>query len=253
MDINSNFEIDGACSVGEGLRKLATGNYDAIISDYNMPQKDGLDFLKELRDQKNEIPFIMFTGKGREEIAIKALNLGATRYFTKQGETATVYGELAYGIIHSVQQNRLSQNLKQKYAIIESVTEDIGAGLAIIGKDYRIIWANKTLKEHGGEEGKLCYSTFNNLGEICPDCGARKVFEEASTFNSHDYTNMDSNGKGFWTQIIATPIKDEHGNVIAALELAISITDRKVAEEKLRIANLFIRSLKQPEELKSIH
>ena len=101
MDLNSNFEIDGACSVDEGLRKLAVKNYDVVISDYKMPQKDGLAFLKKLRDQNNEIPFIIFTGKGREEIAIKALNLGATRYFTKQGGTATVYGELAYGIIHS--------------------------------------------------------------------------------------------------------------------------------------------------------
>ena len=207
----------------------------------------------ELRDQNNQIPFILFTGKGREEIAIKALNLGATRYFTKQGDTLTVFGELAYGIIHSVQQARLSQNLKQKYAIIESVTEDIGAGLTVIGRDYRIIWANKTLRERDGEEGKLCYSTFNNLSEICPDCGARKIFEEASTFNSYDYTNMDSDGNPFWTQIIVTPIKDKFGNVEAALELSISITERKEAEEKLRIANLFIRSLKQTEVPKSIH
>jgi CheY-like chemotaxis protein len=253
MDINGNFEIDGACSVSEGLRKLAAENYDVVISDYKMPQKDGLEFLKELRDQNNEIPFIMFTGKGREEVAIKALNLGATRYFTKQGDTATVYGELSYGIIQSVEQARLSQNLKQKYAIIESVTEDIGAGLAVIGRDYRIIWANKTQREHGVEEGKLCYSACNKLNVVCPDCGLNRLFEGTLAFDSHDYTNKDSEGVVFWNQIIVTPIRDEHGNVIAALELSISITERKEAEEKLRVANLFIQSLKQPEELKSIH
>ena len=64
---------------------------------------------------------------------------------------------------------------------------------------------------------------------------------------------MDSDGKAFWTQIIVTPIKDKFGNVEAALELSISITERKEAEEKLRIANLFIRSLKQTEVPKSIH
>ena len=115
MDLNSNFEIDGACSVDEAFKKLAAGIYDVVVSDYQMPQKDGLQFLKELHDQNNEIPFILFTGKGREEVAIQALNLGATRYFTKQGDPATVYGELTYGIIHSVQQARLSLNLKQKY------------------------------------------------------------------------------------------------------------------------------------------
>jgi len=64
---------------------------------------------------------------------------------------------------------------------------------------------------------------------------------------------MDSDGNPFWTQIIVTPIKDKFGNVEAALELSISITERKEAEEKLRIANLFIRSLKQTEVPKSIH
>jgi CheY-like chemotaxis protein len=253
MEINVNFEINDACSVNEGLMKLAVENYDIVVSDYEMPQKDGLDFLKELRDQNNTIPFIMFTGKGREEVAMKALNLGATRYFNKQGDPATVYGELTYGIIHSVQQARLSLNLKQKSAIIESVTESVGAGLALIGKDYRIIWANKQRREHGGEEGKLCYSSFNELSEICPDCSVRRVLEGISTFDSHDYTNIDSYGKAFWTQIIVTPIRDEYGVVVSALELAISITDLKEAEEKLRVANLFIRSLKKTDELKTMH
>ncbi len=253
METNANFEINNACSVNEGLGKLAVENYDVVVSDYEMPQKDGLEFLKELRDQNNEIPFIIFTGKSREEIAIKALNLGATRYFTKQGDPATVYGELTYGIIHSVQQARLSLSLKQKSAIIESVTESVGAGLTLIGKDYRIIWANKPIRERGGEEGKLCYSAFSELSEICPDCSVRRILEGASTFDSHDYTKNDSNGKAFWTQMIVTPIKDKFGNIASALVLAISITDLKIAEEKLRIANLFIRSLKQPEELKLNH
>ena len=142
--------------------------------------------------------------------------------------------------------------LKQKYAIIESVTKSASAGLAIIGKDYRVIWANKYLKERGWEEGKLCYSAFNKLTEICPDCGLKRIFEGTLASDSHDYTNIDSNGKAFWNQIIVNPIKDESGKIVAASELAISITNRKEAEEKLRIANLFISSLKQTEELKSI-
>src|SRR5665647_1359379 len=150
MELNSNFEIDNAECVDEGLSKLATENYDVVVSDYNMPQKDGLEFLRELRDQNNNIPFIIFTGKGREEIAIKALNLGATRYFNKHGDIVTVYGELTQGIVTSVEQSKLAQDLKQKYTIIESVTESLGAGLTIIGKDYRIIWANKYLRSLGG-------------------------------------------------------------------------------------------------------
>ena len=248
MDLNSNFEIDGVCSVGEGLRKLAVENYDVVISDYSMPKKDGLAFLKELRDQNNQIPFIMFTGKGREEIAIKALNLGATRYFTKQGDPATVYGELSYGIVQSVQQARLSVNLNQKSVILESVIENIGAGLKIIGKDYRIIWANKYLKSLGGEEGQFCYSVFNKLNAVCPDCGVKKVFEEGLALNSRECTGVDSKGDVFCIEFIVSPIRDERGNVVAALELALSKTECKRNEALLLSANCRIHVL---EDLKA--
>ena len=98
LDLNSGFEIDRACCVDEGFKKLAAGTYDVVVSDFDMPQKDGLQFLKELREAKNKIPFILFTGKGREEVAIKALNLGADGYYNKQGNPKTVYGELTHGI-----------------------------------------------------------------------------------------------------------------------------------------------------------
>jgi PAS domain S-box-containing protein len=242
MDMDARFEIDNACSVEEAFSKLACGSYDIIISDFEMPQKNGLQFLKELRETKNEIPFIIFTGKGREEVAIKALNLGAAGYFNKIGDPETVYGELAHGIVLSVDRAKLAQDLKEKLSIIESVTENIGAGLTIIGKDYRINWANKVLRQFGGERNKLCYSTYNKLSEVCPDCGVRKIFENGATFDSHEYTNIDSNGEAFWVQIIVTPIRDEKGDVVSALELTISITERKKAEEQLKRAYELLNS-----------
>src|SRR5208283_5350451 len=86
-----NFEVDFAKSVDEASKKMSTKQYDVLISDYEMPQKDGLQFLKELRGKNNEIPFVLFTGKGREEVAIQALNLGADAYINKQGDPETVY------------------------------------------------------------------------------------------------------------------------------------------------------------------
>src|SRR5208283_140417 len=111
-----NFEIDSACCVDEGFKKLSADNYDVVISDYEMPQKDGLHFLKELRERNNEIPFILFTGKGREEVAIRALNLGADAYIDKQGNPETVYGELSHSIVKTVE----SKNSKKLLTESES-------------------------------------------------------------------------------------------------------------------------------------
>jgi PAS domain S-box-containing protein len=110
-DLESSLEIDNACSVDEAFKKLTTCNYDVVVSDYEMPQENGLQFLKELREQKNDVPFILFTGKGREEVAISALNLGADGYYNKQGSPETVYGELAHGIKLSVERKNAKASL----------------------------------------------------------------------------------------------------------------------------------------------
>ena len=113
QDLNSGFEIDWTCCLEDGFKKLASRKYDVVVSDYEMPQKDGLHFLKGLREAKNEIPFILFTGKGREEVAIQALNLGANGYYNKQGSPETVYGELAYGILSIFGHKKLRRHLEK--------------------------------------------------------------------------------------------------------------------------------------------
>jgi PAS domain S-box-containing protein len=98
LEIDGPFQVDQCLSVDEALAKLDEEKYDVIVSDYQMPEKDGLQFLRELREKGSRVPFIMFTGKGREEVAIKALNLGAKQYIDKTGEAEVVYTELAHSI-----------------------------------------------------------------------------------------------------------------------------------------------------------
>jgi CheY-like chemotaxis protein len=60
QDLDCNFEIENACCVDEAFKKLADVNYDVVVSDYEMPQKNGLQLLKELREQNCDVPFILF-------------------------------------------------------------------------------------------------------------------------------------------------------------------------------------------------
>jgi DNA-binding NtrC family response regulator len=82
LELQGKFQVDTACSVEEAYDKLKLRKYDVIVSNYQMPEKDGLQFLKELKESGNSVPFILFTGKGREEVAVEALNLRADRALT---------------------------------------------------------------------------------------------------------------------------------------------------------------------------
>ncbi len=93
LERQGSFQIETASSVTEALQKIKQKKYDVIIFDYQMPEMNGLD-LKKLRAGENDVPFILFTGEGREEIAIEALNFGADRYFNKNGNHEILYGNL---------------------------------------------------------------------------------------------------------------------------------------------------------------
>lgn len=76
-------DVETVTSAEEALELLEEENCEVIVSDYKMPQMDGIEFLKALRDRGYDIPFIMLTGKGEEEVASRAMNLGADRYLRK--------------------------------------------------------------------------------------------------------------------------------------------------------------------------
>ena len=59
LRMEGNFHVETASSIEEAQKKMMKTSYDVIVSDYMMPHKDGLEFLKELRDRGNDVPFIV--------------------------------------------------------------------------------------------------------------------------------------------------------------------------------------------------
>ena len=133
------------------------------------------------------------------------------------------------------ERKRAEEVLRTEREKLEVVTQNMGAGLAFISKDYHTLWANNVLKQIFGDvEGKTCHSTYNRRAEVCPGCGVREVFEKGSEKVVHEQVGEDIEGNTIWSEIIATPIKDKEGNITAALELVVPITERKRAEESLK-------------------
>ena len=126
-----SFQVECVSSVEQAFVKLGEKEFDVVVSDYEMPIKDGLQFLKELRARGNDIPFILFTGKGREEVAIQALNLGVNAHINKQGKPETVFGKLAHAISQVANQRRVENSLVLERERLETVTKNVGAGLQL--------------------------------------------------------------------------------------------------------------------------
>jgi PAS domain S-box-containing protein len=129
LEMQGEFQVETACSVDEAIEKMKKRSHDVIVSDYQMPGKDGLEFLEMLRKNGNTIPFIMFTGKGREEVAVKAWSLGADHYVNKTGDPETAYCELAHCLrstVENARAQRLLRESEEKYRdLFENAMEAI--------------------------------------------------------------------------------------------------------------------------------
>lgn len=91
-------------SASEALERARYSGSDAVVSDYCMPNMDGIAFLEQLRKEDDHIPFIIFTGKGREEVVIEALNQGADLYQQKGGGSKPQFTELTHKLRQAVRQ-----------------------------------------------------------------------------------------------------------------------------------------------------
>ena len=102
LQLHGKYVIESASSVDEALEKMKTIKPDAIVCDLQMPTKDGFDFLKTLRDNDDETPFIVFTVAEEKEKALRAFRLGAKGFVGKSGDPEVVFSTLQKCIEKSV-------------------------------------------------------------------------------------------------------------------------------------------------------
>jgi two-component sensor histidine kinase/DNA-binding response OmpR family regulator len=143
LEKKSGFSVDTALSAPEALEQLKTRRYDVIVSDYQMPEMDGIQFLKHLRSTGNTIPFIIFTGKGREEVVVDAYNAGADSYVVKGGDPKVLFTDLARQIEQVVSRRKMEWELRFTNMLLSTQQETSPDGILVVDEQRKIISFNK--------------------------------------------------------------------------------------------------------------
>jgi PAS domain S-box-containing protein len=236
QEMDNCFDVDWACSVDEAMAKLATNSFDVIVSDYEMPGKSGLVFLKELREQGNRIPFVLFTGKGREELAILALNLGGDGYYNKQGSTETVYGELAHGLKMVTERKKAEEALRISEAKFSKIFMNGPNAVSITRlSDGKIIDANDSVIELLGHNPKevIGKTVFELSIWANPDDRQSFVKELLERGSVHDHDLVFRRKDGTLANIIMSAAIIEINGEQFLISSFVDVTKRKRAEMAL--------------------
>ncbi|MFX0052322.1 MAG: PAS domain S-box protein [Candidatus Hermodarchaeota archaeon] len=232
---DERLRVDTSTSVEEALKLLERKNYEAIVCDYQMPVMDGIQFLESLRNKNDLIPFIVLTGKSREEVAIKALNLGANRYLQKGGDPKALYGVLAQTIIQEVDHKRAERLVYESEKKYRSLAERAADGIAIT-QDNIIKYANQSLQditEYSEDEllesdyTKYIYS--DELPRIQEFVERMDELKQPQTFDTIIFTK-----KGKEKQVEINIGRITYQNKPATLTFVRDITERKKAEMALK-------------------
>ncbi|MUV57713.1 response regulator [Halogeometricum sp. CBA1124] len=97
---------------------------DCVLADYDMPDRTGIEFLEVVQERYPDLPFVLFTGKGSEEIASEAISAGVTDYLQK-GTGTEQYTLLANRIVNAVESYRSRRVLEERKRRLETLIDNL--------------------------------------------------------------------------------------------------------------------------------
>ena len=254
LEQTGEFRVDTVESGAEALTRLATTQYDAVISDYLMPEMDGINLLKSIRQQDRDIPFILFTGRGREEVVIESINNGADFYIQKGGDPKSQFVELMHKVRQAVDKKRAERGLHESEKRLTDIINFLPDPTFAIDREGRVIAWNRSIEDLTGVPAAEMLGKGDHEYAIPfygerrpllidliaePDEVIRKNYGGIRRENMILIAETDlprPRGEQLTLMGKASPLYDRKGEIAGAIESIRDITARKQEEDELRAA-----------------
>ncbi|WP_146417017.1 hybrid sensor histidine kinase/response regulator [Haloarcula hispanica] len=230
------FDIETATSAAAGLRLLETEPVDCIVSDYEMPGENGIDFLESVREDYPDLPFILYTGRGSEAVAGDAISAGVTDYLQKTSDTSH-YALLANRIVNAVEQYRSQRALEASKDRLSLFIDQSPLGFVEYNQDFEIVRVNDTLTEiFGYTEEELVGETWEVfVSEESYDHvdAVTSALSEASGGYHSVNENVRKGGERIMVEWHNRLVTDDSGGVVTIFSHCQDVTERIEHEQNL--------------------
>jgi PAS domain S-box-containing protein len=246
----NQFVVTEATSRLEFESQLAVGNWDLILTDFNILGYEGLQVIDAVHKENPMLPVILVTGTGSEEIAVEAMKRGAVDYVIK---TPKHIRRLPLAIQASMERKQLQderlrseQALRISEARLDAFTKALPDLAFIVNNDGCF------LHRLCGPENQLTSQSKHFVGkylyDVLPQDVAAQILHsihrtlETSVTQSIEY-QLDSSSEAAWFEVRTSPMVTLAGESPMVVYIARNITDRKLAELKLTRERNLLRTL----------
>ncbi|MFH1774658.1 MAG: response regulator [Methanobacteriota archaeon] len=222
------YVVDTAQSGQESLEKIAAKSFDVILADFMMPEMDGLELLRKIKEGCPDAAKILFTAHGSIDSAIGAIRDGVDDYIPKPFDTDYLKSSIA----RVLEKAKLKRKLKESQEFTNMLINSMPDGVIVIdaGVSRLIRHANPSLcsmlkLERDEIVGRSCADVIQ-----CSPCLAEEVLK---TGKPHRGTQRFREGANFF-DAISSPMKDSEGRISFVLEVFRDVTERKRMEEEIK-------------------
>jgi CheY-like chemotaxis protein len=224
-----NMNVKAALSAKEALEILTSSSFDAMVVDYDLPEINGIDFLKMLRARGDTTPVIIFTGVGREYAAIQALNNGADFFLKKGDDAQSQLLEMVHMIRQAVDRRNLGRGPGTTQKILSDALNFFHQAAYVIDREGKVMVWNKGMEKMTGVaesdifgKGDWNYSIpfFGHRAPMLSDL----IFQDDATIMENNYTIIEKEKGSLTAWIRAIP---EEGRQIILWMKSTALYDSK--------------------------
>ncbi len=128
--------------------------------------------------------------------------------------------------------------------LFATILANVDDGVSVQDREMRILYANAAHKRTFGEDivGRYCYQVYERRPEVCPDCPVAIAFETGKPYRTTHH-GFDKNGVALAAEIVATPVLDENGEIVAGIEVVRIVTEEMKAREELLLKSKRLEKL----------
>jgi PAS domain S-box-containing protein len=242
------FDVLLAVNRKQFLEALAEFEADIILSDHSLPDIDSREALKLNKQQPKTVPFILVTATVSEEYAVEIMKEGAYDYVLKdrmQRLPKAIENAIEKWTFENERQKYLEQTVASE-ARYRQIVETAQEGIWQVDHEFRTVFVNQKMceiLEYPAEEmlGKENLHFMNDEGKEIAK--SRRQKRQQGIGENFDISLITKSGKCIWANLSTSAIVDQNGIFMGALAMVTDITNKKIAEEKLRQERYLLRAL----------